>query len=70
MIGIKKIPLQKIKNEKGNILKFLSKKIAFSKNLGKYIFQKLITKKQKAGITTVNVNAIFQLFQEKYVFIF
>ena len=47
MIGIKKIPLQKIKNEKGNILKFLSKKNSFFKKFGEIYFSEINYKKTK-----------------------
>ena len=60
MVGIKIISLPKIKNNKGDILKFLSKKSYFFKKFEKYIFQKSIKIRPKVGITILSINAIFQ----------
>ena len=60
MVGIKIISLPKIKNNKGDILKFLSKKSYFFKKFGEIYFSEINQNKTKVGITILSINAIFQ----------
>ena len=47
MIGIKKIPLEVIKNKRGDIFKFISKNNKYYKNFGEIYFSEIKYKKKK-----------------------
>ena len=49
--GIKQLSAKCIKNNKGDLLKFISKKIPILNLLVKYILMKLILKKKKVGLS-------------------
>ena len=57
-----------IKNKKGSVIKFLTKKIFILNLLEKFISQRLMQIKQKVGITIKNIPVLLQFQLEKWNF--
>jgi len=74
MIGVKKIPLKKIKIKKGNILKFLSVKDKYFKKFGEIYFSEInlnktkgwnYHKKNKCHITVISGKVKFHFLKKE-----
>ena len=50
IIGVKKIPVKVFKNQKGDLLKFVSKKNSYFKSFGEIYFTEINQKKKKGWI--------------------
>ena len=59
IIGVKKIPAKSFKNNKGDLLKFVSKKDFFFKSFGEIYFNEINYKKKKGWIKHKKNQCIF-----------
>ena len=59
IIGVKKIKVKLFKNNKGDLLKYISKKSPYFKSFGEVYFNEINLKKKKAGFYTKKTSASF-----------
>jgi|TARA_B110000261_G_C12888482_1_gene279401 dTDP-4-dehydrorhamnose 3,5-epimerase-like enzyme len=59
IIGVKKIPVNFFENNKGNLLKFVSKKNSYFKSFGEIYFNEINYKKKKGWIKHLKNQCIF-----------
>ena len=60
IIGVKKIPAKSFKNNKGDLLKFVSKKDFFFKSFGEIYFNEINYKKKRVGFSIKKINVYLQ----------
>ena len=61
IIGVKKIIVQRFKNNKGDLLKFVSKKNSYFKSFGEVYFNEIKYKKKKGWIKHLKNQCIFSV---------
>tara|TARA_B110000971_G_C20004252_1_gene498320 strand:- start:422 stop:850 length:429 start_codon:yes stop_codon:yes gene_type:complete len=61
IIGVKKIIVQRFKNNKGDLLKFVSKKNSYFKSFGEIYFNEIKYKKKKGWIKHLKNQCIFSV---------
>ncbi len=65
IVGVKKIKVKLFENEKGDLLKYISKKSPYFKSFGEIYFNEINFRKKKDGFYIKKISVLFQFVTEK-----